>query len=256
MIEHFTDLLPIETVGDDRFVMSPTGGAFLFGGMTMAVALRAAAATVEGKVPKSFRCAFLAAGTGDASLEISVERTNDSRGFAGRRLELRQGERLIAVADATFHLPEEGDDWHGSTPIEARPPEDGDEHAVTLPSPIIEVRPAGTVARGEAERIHPYWARPIKPLDDPMLRACALLFTSDYLVIYSPFAPSSGTGVGVTARTLEHSVWFHRALGDGDWWCYDAQPLSVAGGRFVSRGAVHDADGDLLASFVQEGFIR
>jgi acyl-CoA thioesterase-2 len=257
MSDRFTDLVPIEPTGDDTFRIRPAGSGFLFGGLTMAMALRAAAATVpEGKVPKSFRATFLAGGDWGGAMDLAVERVNDSRAFAGRRVSLRQDDRLIAVADASFHVPEDGDDWHGAPAADVEPPESAGEHKVTVPLHVIEVRPAGRSPRADAERLHPYWSRPVEALEDPVLRACVALFTSDYLVIFSPFAPGSGTGVGVTARTLEHSVWFHRPLTGDGWWLYDAEPLSVAGGRFVSRGTVHGRDGALLASFVQEGFIR
>ena len=89
-----------------------------------------------------------------------------------------------------------------------------------------------------------------------MLHAAAVAFVSDYLVIYTPFDPGSGSGESVLSRTLEHSLWFHRPVDANTWLLIDAVPVSVVDGHYASRGTVHDESGALVASFVQEGFVR
>ena len=88
-------------------------------------------------------------------------------------------------------------------------------------------------------------------------RDCAALaFMSDYLVTASPFEPGTSEGEGMNSHTLEHSLWIHRSFSAESWMLFDCAPLTQSAGRFVSRGTVHDEDGHLLASFVQEGLIR
>jgi acyl-CoA thioesterase-2 len=66
-------------------------------------------------------------------------------------------------------------------------------------------------------------------------------------------APASADSLVVT---LDHALWFHRPGTYDDWLLYSAEPASVASGRGLSRGSVHDRDGRLLASFSQEALIR
>ena len=54
------------------------------------------------------------------------------------------------------------------------------------------------------------------------------------------------------ATTLDHSIWWHRPSHADDWLVYDAELLTLAEGRGIARGTVHDTDGRLVASLVQE----
>jgi acyl-CoA thioesterase-2 len=208
----------------------------------------------------SLKCNFLTFGEWGPT-DVAVERVNTSRSFAGRRAKLTQGpDTLVAVADLTFHRPESGaDSQHVPPPAIASP---GDLEAV----PVVfgtdqsvdpfEVRP-GSLRPVLGERFHPFWARTREPLpENPVAHAAALAFMSDYVVIHSPFDPGSGQGEGLRSFTLEHSLWFHRAFDASRWMLFDCSPLTQSSGRYVSRGTVHDEHGVLLASFVQEGFIR
>jgi acyl-CoA thioesterase len=256
--DRFTDLLVVNESGPDRVEIESAGTGFLFGGLTMAAALVAAATTVEtGLVPRSLHAAFHAGGTWGDPLVADIRRVNDSRSYANRRVELSQGGAMIAVVDAAFRRPRGGTDVVSSALPMARPVDDLDPVRVTLPTPVMEVRLAGPERASGSDRVHPYWARFVEPFDeDPAIHAAAVAFVSDYLVIYSPFEPGTGDGEGVISRTLEHSLWFHRPVNANRWLLVDAVPLSVVDGHYVSRGTVHDEAGALVASFVQEGFVR
>jgi acyl-CoA thioesterase-2 len=257
MTDRFSDLLPLEPAGDDRFVARPAGTGFLFGGLSLAVILRAASRTVDGgKAPMSLRATFLAGGDWGGPHDLTVERVHESRAFAGRRVEMVTGGRVVVVADAVFHQPEEGADRQTVALPDVPPPAQVEPDPPRMPVPVIEVRPVEARPTAMIERLHPYWGRTLEALDDPADRACALSFISDYMVIGTPFPPGSGTGDGLMPRTLEHSVWFHRPLRSSGWWLFSCDALSVAAGRYHSRGTVHAPEGDLVASFVQHGFIR
>ena len=132
MTIEFTDLIKIDELSADRFMAHPSGGpGFLFGGLTMAMAVAGAVPTVDdGMVPLSLRCSFISFGAWGPT-QIEVERVNTSRSFAGRRLRLTQDDKLIAAVDITFHRPQVG-------PERAGRPNAGD------------LRP-GQALRGEAE---------------------------------------------------------------------------------------------------------
>jgi acyl-CoA thioesterase II len=258
----FTDLIRLEDLGGDSFMVSPAGGpGSLFGGLTMAMAVVSAVRTVEeGMVPLSLRCSFITFGNWE-STSVEVERVNTSRSFAGRRLRLTQDDKLVAVADISFHVPQGGPDrqdadvpaFPAPDELYAVKPTFGAQHPV---DPVDMRRPLPSLPERH-ERIHPFWARARGTLAEaPGAHAAALAFVSDYLVVSSPFEPGTSEGEGLRSHTLEHSIWFHRPFSADNWLLFDCSPLSQSAGRFVSRGAVHDLDGVLVASFVQEGLIR
>jgi acyl-CoA thioesterase-2 len=256
--ERFTDLLVVDDRGAGRLEVTSAGSGFLFGGLTMAAALAGAARTVSPELePRSLHAAFHNGGIWGDPLALTVQRVNDSRSYAGRRVALDQGETAVAVVDTTFRRARGGEDLLGPPPPPARPVEELTAEVVTVPEPVMEVRLAGPVRSHGSDSVHPYWARFVEPFGaDPVLHAAAAAFVSDYLVIYTPFQPGSGGGEGTISRTLEHSLWFHRPIDANRWLLVDATPLSVVDGHYVSRGSLHDQEGALVASFVQEGFVR
>ena len=259
----FTELIAARRLGDDDFRAEPIGHGFLFGGLTMAMALTAAAATVDdGLVPLSLRCSFLSFGEWGPT-NVSVDRVNTSRSFATRRVDLRQdGDKRVAVSDLLFHRPEAGTDLHYAVAPRVAAPNDLEPIQVLFGSvesgvDPFEVRPAHQRQLSERERFHPFWARTTERLPDRAAVHCAALaFMSDYLVIRSPFEPGAGQSRGLRSFTLEHTLWFHRPFDAGAWMLFDSSPISESNGRYVSDGTVHDEAGALLASFVQAGFVR
>lgn len=254
----FTDLItPAWSSGSSHRIELGEGGGFLFGGLTMGIALRAAGSTVDnGLLPKSLRMSFVAFGT-RAPLDATVEDVQSGRSFARRGVRIRQERRTVATAEATFHLPEEGVDRQ-----RARAPDvPGPEALLTVPSMlpeahVIVLKPIDPSAHG-AGRIHPYWCRIDQDLGDvPLVQAAGLAFMSDYMVVHSPFEPGEGEAESMSSFTLEHCLWFHRPFRSDDWLLFDTEPLSRSEGRFLSRGTVFDRRGTLVASFVQEGLTR
>jgi acyl-CoA thioesterase II len=260
-LDRLVELFEVEHVGDDRYAAEPPGNGFLFGGLTMALALRAAAMSAGPHLePKSLHAMFVRAGEWGTRLDIDVQRISDTRSFSARHLTVHQDGHNLAMVMASFHVPEEGDDWHDVGPIDDVPPAESLEPvANTFASGAnpIEVRPAVQSAFATRETIHPYWARIRQPLPgDPVLRGAAVTFVSDYLVVLTPFAAGSGGGAQQLSRTLDHAIWFHRPVDTDGWLLFACSPSSVAAGRFLSHGTVHQQDGTLVASFTQEGLIR
>jgi acyl-CoA thioesterase-2 len=244
--------------GTDHFVVSPPGEGFLFGGLTMAIGLRAASLTAgEGLVPKSMHTLFLRPGEWGPELQVAVSAVNDSRAFAIRRVVVAQGDRTVAEITATLHRPEPGQDHHHAEVADVPPPESLEPiHALLVLPDLMEVRPVAPFDRTLHQTVHPYWARfPGLAADDPLLQSCAVTFVSDFMVIFTPFPKGSEDGSAYLSRTLSHSLFFHRPP-EGEWLLLSSSPLTVSGGRFTSQGTVHDRQGDLVASFVQEGILR
>ncbi len=244
--------------GTAHFIATPPGKGFLFGGLTMALGLRAALRTTdETLVPKSLHALFMRPGTWGDPLALAVTTVNDSRAFAIRRVVVRQGERIIAEMVIVTHRPEPGDEYqhHEAPPFMSAGELQGATASLPLPG-IMEVRPITPTDAAARSTLHPYWARFAGiSLADPVLGSCATTFVSDYMVISTPFPSGSTRGAEFVSRTLSHTVWFHRRV-QSEWILLTATPLTTGEGRFTSAGAIHDEQGSLVASFVQEGILR
>jgi acyl-CoA thioesterase II len=98
-------------LGGDRFAVAAEPGAFdrVYGGLMLADAMTAAAATVEdGRQVHSAHSYFLR--LGDPALETAyfVERLRDTRTFSVRQVRAEQAGRPINVATFSFTAPTSG----------------------------------------------------------------------------------------------------------------------------------------------------
>jgi acyl-CoA thioesterase-2 len=252
------DLWELSSSGEDVFVAAPPGTGFLFGGQTMALVLRAAGRTVSDHLlPKSLHCSFIRSGEWADPVELRVRRVNDSRSFAHRSVSAHQGGRLLVEAAISFHAPDEGVDEHLPAPEGPGPHELATDETVLGGVPgIIDVRPLeGPRPSDTVRNVHPYWARPHGPVDAlPLLADCVTTFISDYLVVSTVFPEPTDRAQMV--MTLTHTIWFHRQAHPEAWLRYDAEVVSLVGGRFLADGSIHDEHGVRVASFAQEALIR
>ena len=256
LLELFDAVVPDPAGG---YTTTPAGEGFLFGGLTMSLALRAAAHTTgTGFVPRSLHCTFVRAGTWGSPLHFAVETTGDGRTVVTRQVTITEGGRTLATMATAFHRPPGGEDdgagWQRDDGHRVPGPDGVAPMSVWLPvDGLLEVRPLGPSVDGEHPlRAHPLWSRVRDPLgDDPVAHACGLTFISDYLVIMAMHDSSTVTAEPGSIRTLDHSVWFHRRAHTDDWLLYRAEAVSVSPTHGVSQGAVIDRDGRRIATFVQ-----
>jgi acyl-CoA thioesterase II len=64
---------------------------------------------------------------------------------------------------------------------------------------------------------------------------------------------TSGTTI---VASIDHAMWFHRPARVDEWLLYTMDSPSAQGARGLSRGLIHDRNGRLVASVVQEGLMR
>lgn len=253
------DVLAVTPLSDGSFEARPAGDGFLFGGLTLGVALRAAAATVgTGMIPKSFHGYFLRPGLWGPPLVAHVQHTTDGRSLASRYVSIAQADRVLAVVTTTFHRPGVGVDWQAIRPPDTVPPEELMAAPASMAGQqLIEVRPLQPAPTASlAHSIHPYWARVSDPLgEDPAVHGSALAFLSDYMVILSMLKAGQELAQPTGIRTVDHGLWFHRPVNAEDWLLFSCDPISMTDGRGFATGSIHSRDGDLVASFAQQVII-
>lgn len=252
-------LLDFERRGDVFIAPNPSSGpgTRLFGGLIGAQALAAAGATVDpAKLPQSLHLYFVRGGEYGVDVELEVERTRDGRSFDTRRVTAVQHGKTILEMIASFHTPEPDADWQ--RPREA---------ALDFDAAVPKDPELGFAARFDFRvypgvdslfPVPPFWIRTRDVIeDDPLLRACALTFMSDFGPV--PVARPPGTPLdGDTgyAASLDHAVWFHRPFHPERWHLYDVRSLNNSDSRGLVAGSLYDGAGALVASTTQEALWR
>jgi acyl-CoA thioesterase-2 len=274
------DILTLERLEKNLFRgRSPqVGWQRVFGGLVIAQALRAAAATVEAARPAhSLHAYFLLPGDPAVPLVYEVDPIRDGRSFTTRRVVAIQNGRAIFSLSASFHAPEEG--FAHQIPMPPVPPPEGlpgedeirDRVLPLMPDPIrayyqrerpIELKPVDyrrytTREPGEAQfRI---WMRASAPLpDDPDLHAAVLAYASDMTLLDTALAAHGRTifEPDIMAASLDHALWIHRPVRADQWLLYAQDSPITLGARGLCRGLIFSADGLLVASVAQEGLVR
>lgn len=249
------DLLTIDQRNDSHFVtrVVDTTHPGLYGGQVAAQSLLAACRTVEdGQVPHSLHAYFLRAGRSTIPIELEVFRDRDGRSYAARRIVATQSDEVIFSMAASFHTPESGADVQAVTMPEVLPPIEGRSEAVP--------RGTGDIVLLDAQPTEGHdmpfrtWTRTTTPLpDDPHIHACVLTYVSDFftgLVQFEEFPKNP------RVASLDHAMWFYRAVDMNRWHLMDWQAQSMAHGRGHYTGHIYDEQGHLVAGIGQEMVVR
>jgi acyl-CoA thioesterase-2 len=277
-LEELLAVLDLNRVDDDTFTGShPSRNPIrTFGGQMMAQAFVAASRTLKHDLPPSaLSVHFIAGGDPERDLEFHVVKLRDERRFANRRVDVMQGELLLASA-LVSHLAGGRGLEHGVAAPEVPDPlsvpriEDlliGYEK--TVPLFVAALKPIewrytndpAWVMRDKGERLahNRVWlkARGAMP-DDPVIHAAALVYSSDTTVLDS-IITTHGLSWGfdrIFAVTMNHSVWFHRPVRFDDWVLYSTTSPVAAESRGLGNGHFFDREGQVLATVVQEGIVK
>jgi len=275
-------LLDLEDLEVNVFrAQSPQDGSQrVFGGQVLGQALVAAGRTTsgEGEHAHSFHAYFLRPGDPKKPILYEVDRTKDGRAFTTRRVIAVQHGRAIFHMEASFHRPESGLEHQDEMP-DVPDPE-------TLPSLSERLAPLAERARGDAERawlgreraIESRYVTEIDLVDpeklpprllvwlkangtlpaDPLVHQCVLAYASDMTLLDTAMLPHAISWLDHSHQvaSLDHAMWFHRALRADEWLLYVQESPSAGGARAFSSGRLFSREGTLVASVVQEGLVR
>ena len=259
--------------GASRDIGSPQ----VFGGQVLGQALSAAAATVEGRVVHSLHAYFLRRGDCNAPIVYQVDRSLDGHSFSNRRVvAIQHGQQIFNMA-ASFQATEAGFDHQiGMPPV---PPPESLADSSGPPAQLLErlpervrrffaqPRPFEFRMVQSIDYLHPQrapperqiWFRAVDALaDDEMLHRRLLAYVSDFFLLDTATLPHGTSFLKPTLvmASIDHALWFHRALRVDDWLLYAMESPSASGARGFSRASVFARDGRLVASAAQEGLVR
>lgn len=257
------DLLDVAAGPADTWRGPSSGpvGKRAYGGQLVAQALAAAAATVEAaKAPTSMHLQFLRGGDAGEPVDYTVERVFDGRTAASRRVDARQGERLLATATASFAAALPGPEHGGRDSL----PEDPATLARTgpagpapsMPLDELDIRVTDDTSDGHFVR-RMWWRTTVALPDDPLLHTLISVYVTDVYLI-DPALQVHGHSMRSKRHrsgTTDSSVWFHRAVRADRWNLLECRSPAAAGGRGVVYASLIRDDGAVAATLLQEGLI-
>lgn len=263
-------VLDVEPQGHDVFIGEAAGGMqHLYGGHLLGQSVTAVSRTVPDRPIHSLHGYFLVAGDGREPVRYEVTRTRDGGTFSSRRVAGYQGDRLIWIAQASFHGGAEG--FERVEPVRSAPsPHDwpsfmeGMSEMGTItawndfdlrwggPWPPTGTAPEGTPPHNQV------WIRSKIEVADPVLNAAALAYISDFTFLTPVLLPHGAYmwTPGLLVTSLDHAIWFHRPFSVNDWLLYDQESPIASAGRGMALGTISTPDGVRVATTAQEGLVR
>lgn len=230
----------------------------LFGGLLVAQALGAAAATLDEPRPaRVIQASFLRAGRGGEHLWHEVERTRDGATFATRRVVVSQGDRRLLAATVEFHRAEPGDAYAPPSPSGVPGPE-GLEPG-RYDGPLVESRDVPAEAGGAPRHARRAWFRVVEPLgSDPLVHQLALAYLSDHGPTRAAREPHPHLADDTRRHSvsLDHTVWFHEPVDATAWLLSEMIPAATGAGRGLTLGSIFTGEGELVATVAQAVLLR
>ena len=231
----------------------------LFGGMVDAQTIVAAGRTYADREVHSVQQFFLRGGSADVPLRYRVDRLFTGRTYASARVEVHQGDHMISHAQIGLTSGIEGPDRQADAP--SLPPVESMVNRDELRNrPNWDDQPVKMYIDAEAHddgrpEMH-MWMRPDGPMpDDPLMHKAVLGYVSDRGLMSVAWRPHANESA-FKGATLDHSLWFHRPVRFDDWHSYSMHSPTIAGGRGLNHGEIHDHDGTHIASTTQQGTFR
>lgn len=271
--------LQLEHLEDNLFrgVSRDLGFPQVFGGQVLGQSLAAASATVAAeRTAHSMHAYFLLPGDVTAPIIYEVDRSRDGGSFSSRRVVAIQHGQPIFHMSASFQLAQQGLE-HQSVMPQVPAPEDLPDlhqlvaHSVDVPSELkrwFEVPLPVEFRAVNAEQLmsaHPseaetrFWFRAVDQLPtDAALHRSILAYASDFYLLRTSVQPHGVPFPSAHLRlaSIDHAMWFHRPARVDEWLLYCVDSPSASGARGLSRGAIYNRAGALVASVAQEGLIR
>ena len=277
-LEELLGVLELRRVDDDTFLGShPSKNPMrTFGGQMMAQAFVAASRTLRHDLPPStLSVHFIAGGDPQRDLEFRVVRLRDERRFANRRVDVVQGDVLLASALVAHMAGGRGLEHGVQAPDVADPltvPRIEDllvGYEETVPLFVAALKPIewrytndpAWVMRDKGDRLahNRVWLTTKGAMpEDPVIHAAALVYASDTTVLDS-IITTHGLSWGhdrIFAASMNHTVWFHRPVRFDEWVLYSTSSPVAAESRGLGTGHFFDRGGQILATVVQEGVVK
>jgi len=272
----------LERLNDNRFrSRSPQfGWRRIYGGLLLSHGLRAAQLTTGNahREPHSLHGYFLRPGIISDPLELEVERLLDGRTIENRRITITQGNKPIFCLQASFRKSAAGLTHQPAMPKAVAPENLPDENELAaLYSSVLSDGAQTYLKRGKVFElrpvdhelfVHPDPERPESGLiwvrlrmtrqPEPDLSWALLAYLSDMTALNGSLHPHGRNffDADISMASLDHALWIHNLPDWSDWLLMNHEAMGNEAGMGVGRVNLFNRTGTLVASVVQQGFIK
>jgi acyl-CoA thioesterase-2 len=260
------EVLDLEPVGEGRFRgqnFSDGPGGVVFGGQLLAQAIVAGASIDPSKEVKTVHTIFARGGDPSKPLDIEVEAMHTGRALASATVTIRQGERLCTRSLVLLSAVEPDLIRHAVDAPQLGAPEDAPPGPSE--SGFWEVRIVDGVDLTDPAAVGPpelfVWSRFPGDPTSGVLGQALLSYATDGFLIATAMRPHEGIGqamshVSISTSVLGHTLTFHEPIDSSQWYLIAHESPYAGRGRSYGRANIFNAEGRLVASFVQDNMIR
>ena len=251
--------------GDHRFQGTSDGGSrsVVDGSQLLAQAIVACSKTLPRHSVRTAHAVFVRAADANVELEFDVDVLHEGRTFASAVVTVRQGNRRCASVTVLSDVDHHDVISHHHPMPEVGAPEDA--IPCSMPMEGRELRLVGIADPNDPQEIGPpvidAWLRydPV-PRRADLAKALLAHFTG-HLSISATMRGHPGIGTAMAHDTVSTgvmgiSITFHDPVAWEDWLLYHHESTQVGRGMSYVRGQVFTGQGQLVASFTQDGMIR
>ncbi len=248
---------------EDTWIGAASGpeGKRSYGGQFTAQSLAAACRTVDAdRLPTNMHLQFLRGGEAGDPVEYTVTKVFDGRTAAARRVDARQGPRLLTTATVSFAVELPGPE-HGSRSAMADDPGGLAQTGPAGPAPSMPLDELDIRIADEGtgqQFVRRFWWRTTAALpDDPLVHTLVATYVTDVYMIDPALQVHGHSMKARTHRsgTTDSSIWFHRPVRADEWNLLETTSPAAARGRGVVTGSLIRTDGFIAATLAQEGLI-
>ncbi|WP_410506846.1 acyl-CoA thioesterase [[Mycobacterium] appelbergii] len=262
------ELFDVTAAGPDRFTGSTgavgaDGRHVAKGAQILAQAIVATAKRFPDKTIRSAHAVFVRPVTVESAVELLVDIVHEGRSTAAAVVTVIQDARRCATVTVLADVPSDDVITHQALRPDVDTPDDA--HPARNVMAGQDLRLVDVIDADSPEEVGPpelyAWLHydPI-PARDELAKALLAYFTGRF-GISTTMRPHSGVGTArahaaVSTAVMSTFVSFHEPVSWDGWLLYGHESTQAGAGMSYVRGQVHTEDGELVASFAQEGLAR
>lgn len=235
----------------------------VFGGQLMGQMIMAATASLPGKTVRSLHAIFARAGTVTLPVDLEVDVMHSGRALGSVSVTARQGDRLLSRGLLLLDAGEPDLIRHSEPkpavagPEETEAPKHQEEGAEVLIVDSVDLMTPEITGPPELY----IWTRFSHAPDDQAVHQALLSWYTDPFLIASAMRPHDGVGQAMAHDTIStgvitHTLSFHEPVDATKWNLLANRSIYAGHGRTYGMGQVFEADGQQVASYVQDNLVR
>lgn len=259
------DIFDVQPTGETSYAGDSDPGTrdVIDGSQLLAQAIVAAAKTCPDRSVRSAHAVFTRTAAAHTPITFDVDVLHGGRTFVTADVRARQGDRLCAVVTVLLDRVQNDVVRRATAPTRNSSPESA--IPVSMPLDGRELRLADVEDPNDPDDVGlpalDAWLRyDVVPDRDELAKALLAHFTG-HLAISTSLRPHAGLGTSMSHQSLSTAVMtigiaFHDPVRWREWLLYEHDSTAVGAGMSFVRGQIFAREGELLASFHQEGMIR